>query len=81
MRSLSLCIASPPLWLPPVEPDLHDCDINCTLCIFINITALLQNVCFVYFSVFMHVSSVLSSVLLFVGLLGSHGVLCDRGQR
>lgn len=64
MRSLTLCSTSPFLQLPPIEPVLHDCDINCTLCIFINITVLLQNVCFVCFCVFLCMSPQLFSCLL-----------------
>lgn len=51
------------------KPDL--CDWR-TMRIFIKITVILLD------TFFMPVPSV---VFLFVGLLGSHGVLCDRGQR
>lgn len=52
-----------------VKPDLHNWR---TLHLFLKITVMLLNACF------MPVPSV---VFLFVGLLGSHGVLCDCGQR
>lgn len=52
-----------------VKPDLHDCR---TLHLFITITVMLLNT---------FIMPVPSVVFLFVGLLGSHGVLCDRGQR